>query len=129
MILISKDIKDKLFEHGRTEDPLEACGYLVGAEDEVTGYYPMKNTDQSPDHFRLDPAEQFSVLRKVREENKELLAVYHTHPVSPSRPSKEDIRLAFDPNIRYVIISLVDGTVQAYTISDGKAEEIPLEVA
>ena len=38
-----------------------------------------------------------------------ILANWHSHPASPSRPSQEDLRLANDPTIRYAILSLLDG--------------------
>ena len=38
-----------------------------------------------------------------------ILANWHSHPASPSRPSAEDLRLANDPTIRYAILSLHEG--------------------
>lgn len=104
---------------------MEACGYLAGKGDEVTGYFPMRNQDQSSEHFTLDPQEQFSVIRRARSEGLEVLAVYHTHPVSPARPSPEDIKLAYDPNIIYVIASLLNGSqqIKAFRIVKGQVTE------
>ncbi len=31
---------------------------------------------------------------------------FHSHPASPSKPSAEDIRFAFDANLSYAILSL-----------------------
>jgi proteasome lid subunit RPN8/RPN11 len=53
-----------------------------------------------------DPKAQFQVGREARKDGLEILANYHSHPETPARPSLEDIRLAFDPNISYVIVSL-----------------------
>ena len=36
------------------------------------------------------------------------LGNWHSHPVSPSRPSDEDKRLAFDSSASYLILSLMD---------------------
>jgi len=38
----------------------------------------------------------------------QMIGNFHSHPESPSRPSEEDKRLAFDPNIEYLILSLMD---------------------
>ena len=35
------------------------------------------------------------------------LGNWHSHPSSPSRPSQEDIKLAFDSNASYMIISFM----------------------
>lgn len=122
---ISKKIINKIYDHGRKEAPIEACGYLGGINNEVVNYYPMHNIDQSNEHFTFDPQEQFDVMKKVRTEQLEVLAVYHTHPESPARPSAEDIRLAFDPGIVYVILSLLEDkkNIKAYKIIKGQVTE------
>ena len=122
---INKLLIDKIFEQGRAEAPVEACGYLVGKDSFAVNIYPMKNIDQSSEHFSLDPKEQFSIIRKARQEGLDILAVYHTHPETPARPSDEDIKLAYDPNIIYVIASLAQGTksIKAFRIIKGNVSE------
>lgn len=125
MLVISKDILGKILKQGMAESPLEACGYLAGKGANILKHYPMKNIDKSTDHFSLDPKEQFAVIKNVRAEGLELIAVYHTHPRSQARPSAEDIRLAFDPSIIYVIVSLLDKvpSLKAYRIIKGVVNE------
>jgi proteasome lid subunit RPN8/RPN11 len=36
------------------------------------------------------------------------LGNFHSHPESPSRPSEEDKRLAYDKTASYMIVSLMD---------------------
>lgn len=128
MIRIKQNIVEAIRQQGLQEAPLEACGYLAGKQGSVTTYYPMLNVDQSEEHFSLDPMEQFAVVKKIREEGLELIAVYHTHPASSARPSKEDIKLAYDPNISYVIASLHNGfEIQSFKIRNGKVEPEELE--
>ena len=130
MIRISKTIVEEIHKQGLQEAPYEACGYLAGLDDSLVRVFPMKNVDHSEEHFSLDPQEQFAVIKKVRQEALQLLAVYHTHPVSPARPSEEDIRLAYDPDIIYVIGSLAekDFVVRAFNIKNGIVSPVPLEV-
>ena len=130
MIRITSEIVKKIFEQGKTEAPFEACGYLAGKNDWVEKYYPMTNVSKSEDHFLLDPKEQFEVLKEVRKEGFEILAVYHTHPISPARPSAEDIKLAYDPNMVYVIVSLLnkDCIIKAFKIKQGRVTEEVLVV-
>ncbi len=103
---ISKNIINKWFDYGKKEEPIEACGYLAGKNDKIVKFYPMQNQDKSREHFTFDPQEQFDVMKKIRTEGLEILAVYHTHPSSPARPSREDIKLAYDPEVIQVIASL-----------------------
>jgi proteasome lid subunit RPN8/RPN11 len=106
---IKRDILDKIIAHAQKEAPLEACGYLAGKDGIIVKHYELTNTDKSEEHFSFDPKEQFETLRDARQNGLEMSAVYHSHPATPARPSEEDKRLAYDPNIRYVIISLADG--------------------
>jgi len=110
---IPKDIIKAILAQGEQESPNEACGYLTGTAGDVKKATPLTNVDRSPEHFSLDPREQFAALRQARAEGLEILAVYHTHPATPARPSAEDIRLAYDPAIVYVIVSLVPGRREA----------------
>ncbi|MBI5555156.1 MAG: M67 family metallopeptidase [Elusimicrobia bacterium] len=128
---IKGEIVNKIFAQGEQEAPLEACGYLAGEKDRITNHFPLRNVDQSSEHFSLDPQEQFSVIRRARSEGLAILAVYHTHPASLPRPSAEDIKLAYDPNIIYVIASLLNGhqQIKAFWIIKGQvtAEELIIE--
>lgn len=127
---IPNEIIERIFAQGQREAPNEACGYLIGTAGEVKKAIPMTNVDGSPEHFSLDPREQFAALRQARAEGLEILAVYHTHPATPARPSAEDIRLAYDPAIVYVIVSLVPDRreAKAFRIRQGTVTEETLIV-
>ncbi len=103
---IHKKIYEQILLHAKKDLPNEACGYLAGQGKIVSKAYAVKNIDQSHEHFSFDPEEQFAVVKEMRKKDLVPIAVYHSHPETPSRPSKEDIRLAYDPDISHVIISL-----------------------
>ncbi len=107
-MIIPKHIIDELIEQAKKDAPNESCGYLLGIGNIVTQNYPMENIDHSPEHFSFEPREQFAALRYARQHNLQILANWHSHPASPSRPSQEDLRLANDPTIRYAILSLLN---------------------
>ncbi len=123
-------IVEAIYAQAAQEAPIEACGYLAGENDNVSVHYPMTNIDRSAEHFSFDPKEQFAVIKQVREEGLDILAVYHSHPETPARPSQEDIRLAYDPTIVYVIASLAEDrrTIKAFRITNGDVEQEDLEV-
>ena len=119
---IPQNIIDELIAQAETDAPDESCGYLLGSltpnpspkgegdfEAVVTENYWMENIDHSSEHFSFAPKDQFTALRYAREKGLKILANWHSHPASPSRPSQEDLRLANDPTIRYAILSLLDG--------------------
>lgn len=127
---IEQRIIDALLAHGRREEPNEACGYLAARDGLICRHFELRNIDAAPDHYGMDPADQFATIRRIREEGLQLIAAYHSHPATPARPSLEDLRLANDPNIIYVIVSLMPGVqpIRAFKISQGQETAIPLDV-
>jgi len=125
MIMIPQAIHDDMISHAREGYPLEVCGILGGTGESVSAIYRMTNTDASNEHFMMEPREQFTVIKDLRAKGLAMLAVYHSHPESPARPSEEDIRLALTPDVSYVIISLADAAVpdiKSYKISSGNVQ-------
>lgn len=130
MLQIPQQIINDLFDHAKTGLPEEVCGYLAGVGREVTRQYRLTNVDHSNEHFSFDPKEQFQVVREVRKAGLEILANYHSHPETPARPSQEDIRLAFDPNISYVIVSLAAEVpeINSFRIQNGEVVKEEIQV-
>ncbi|MDR0665699.1 MAG: M67 family metallopeptidase [Helicobacteraceae bacterium] len=123
MIAISRKIYDAIILHAQKDAPIEACGYLGGKDGAVSLHYPMTNVDNSEEHFSFDPKEQFAAFKETSAQKLRLIACYHSHPATPARPSKEDIRLAYDPNISYIIVSLANGAIdlKSFRIKNGEA--------
>lgn len=102
-----------MVRHVRKLAPIEDCGLLAGTEGNgvrtVEKVFYLTNVDHSAEHFALDPAEQFAAIKEMRAAGWKLLGNWHSHPASPSRPSEEDKRLAFDSRLSYFILSLNGG--------------------
>jgi proteasome lid subunit RPN8/RPN11 len=131
MLTISRKIYDLLIAHAREGFPLEVCGILGGTAGQVSAIFPMTNTDASAEHFMMDPKEQFAVIKELRRQDQEMLAIYHSHPASPARPSAEDIRLALTPDIAHAIISLQDPehpVVKLFEINNGVVTEVAVTI-
>ncbi|MBO7112305.1 MAG: M67 family metallopeptidase [Bacteroidaceae bacterium] len=122
---IPLNVIEELIEQARKDAPNETCGYLLGKDGDVTENYWMENIDHSPEHFSFAPKDQFAALRYAREHGLKILANWHSHPASPSRPSAEDLRLANDPTIRYAILSLLDGEprLNSFRILNGEVAD------
>lgn len=119
---IPQNVIEELIEQARKDAPYESCGYLLGKDGDVTENYWMENIDHSSEHFSFAPKDQFAALRYAREHGLKILANWHSHPASPSRPSQEDLRLANDPTIRYAILSLLnrDPKLNSFRILNGE---------
>ncbi len=128
---IPKHIFSQMLAQASEQAPLEACGILAGSDHRVQQFYKMANTDQSADHFTMAPEEQFAVMKDMRAKGLEMLAIYHSHPSSPARPSAEDIRLAFTPGVIYVIVSLQESAelqIRGFTIDGEDVSESAVKI-
>jgi proteasome lid subunit RPN8/RPN11 len=96
----------------------------------VEKVYPLTNIDASPEHFSLDPAEQFAAIKDMRARGLVALGNFHSHPSTPARPSAEDLRLAHDPTASYLILSLAteQPILRAFHIEQGQATPEPIEI-
>jgi proteasome lid subunit RPN8/RPN11 len=122
---------EKMLEHAVRGRPNEVCGLLAG---EIQGdirlvrrVYLLSNPDASPVHFSVDPREQLAAVKDMRAAGLTPLGNFHSHPDTPARPSREDIRLAHDPKAVYLILSLAGPPVlKAFHIEHARVtEELP----
>ena len=125
---IPQNIIDELIAQARKDAPNESCGYLMGNGDDVTENYWMENIDHSLEHFTFAPKDQFDAMRYARSKGLRIIANWHSHPATPSRPSQEDLRLANDPTIRYAILSLMDNEPRLNSFKIINGEVIDKEV-
>lgn len=130
MLKFAPGIAEEIIAHARADAPIEVCGYLARQGEVVVKVVRLTNADASPEHFSLIPAEQFQAVKAMRAEGLTLAAVYHSHPASPARMSEEDIRLAVDKTLSYVIVSLAgaEPVIKSFRVENGVAEE-PIEPA
>jgi proteasome lid subunit RPN8/RPN11 len=130
-LYIPKEMFSQMVSHARKEAPIEACGILAGRDKVTERYYRMQNTDHSEEHFLMDPNEQYKIIMDIRNSGFQMLAVYHSHPKTPARPSKEDIRMALTPDVIYLIISLADAhnpAIRGFLIDDSNVTEVPVKI-
>lgn len=125
-VTITETAYQSILAQARKDAPVESCGYLLGPDKETaTENFPMTNIDHSEEHFSFDPKEQFAAVKYARKNGLHIVGNWHSHPASPSRPSEEDKRLAYDPNILYFILSLAaeQPVLNAFRIVDGEVKE------
>lgn len=129
MITLKKSDFEKILMHAESVIPEEACGLIAGditeGGKEIKKVYLLTNIDHSNEHFSLDPKEQLAAVKDMRANGLTPLGNWHSHPESPSRPSEEDKRLAYDSKASYLILSLMDRekpVLNSFKISGDTAE-------
>ena len=136
MIKLSKSDYEKILKHAESELPNEACGLIGGVTEGgdklIKKVYLLTNTDHSNEHFSMDPKEQLASSKDMRAIGFVPLGNWHSHPESPSRPSDEDKRLAYDSKASYMILSLMnreEPVLNSFHISgtDSEKEQLVIE--
>ncbi|MBQ1388506.1 MAG: M67 family metallopeptidase [Clostridia bacterium] len=135
MIKLSKNDYQRIVHHAIAELPNEACGLIAGIKDGsdkmIKKVYLLTNTDHSNEHFSLDPREQLAAVKDMRANGLIPLGNWHSHPETPSRPSEEDKRLAYDKTASYMILSLMDSSdpvLNSFHIEGDTAEKEDLVI-
>ena len=134
MIKISKKIYDAMIDHAKKGYPNEACGILAGPPQSVAAshFFPMTNMDNASISYFMDPKEQLAVFKQMRNFGLEISGIFHSHVASEAVPSQKDIRLAFYPEVSYLIVSLSDmkkPVLRSFKIQDEKVAEEEIKIA
>ena len=139
VLMIARADLDTMVQHCVERLPNEACGILAGSGGRVEQVYRMTNARPGPASYEMEPAEQFRVLKDIRQSGRSLVGIYHSHPGSPAYPSGIDVEKVYWPGTLFpnypgavqVIVSLADlqhPAVRAYSLDEGAVAEVALKV-
>ena len=134
-IKLSKELYNEILNAAKTVFPEEACGLIGGTEENgirtIQKVYVLENVDHSHEHFTMSPKDQLAAVKNMRANSLKPLGNFHSHPESPSRPSDEDKRLAYDKNASYIILSLMDSEkpiLNSFHIEGNVSQKEELEI-
>lgn len=117
-------VRQALAAHAEAEAPNEACGLILLRDGVAERYVPGRNAASSPYRFELefdDPEVWFA------EDDGYELAVFHSHLAAPARPSRTDVEnIGLWVRKPYVIYSVREDDLAAFTIEDGQIAELPV---
>lgn len=132
MLRIDAKVYAAVLAAARRAAPLEACGLLGGRDEQATEFYALTNGDASGKHYSMLPEEQFAAVKDMRSKDARMVAIWHSHPVTPARMSDEDLRLAYTPGVVYVILSLADPArpdIRGFTLSGDVPSEVSVTIS
>jgi proteasome lid subunit RPN8/RPN11 len=119
-VVIPSEVRSALVEHAEAERPNEACGIVVIRDGVAERYVPAENAAASPYRFEVKADPEVWFL----EDDGYELAVFHSHPASPARPSRTDVEnIGLWAGRLYLILSLRNNDLAAFRIVDGAIEE------
>jgi proteasome lid subunit RPN8/RPN11 len=105
-LLIPRDIHDAMVAHSVREAPLECCGILGGVYPRVSSFHPLRNAAASETRYDADPRDLIGAVVAIREQQAEILAIYHSHPRSEPVPSEIDLKENHCGTVPRIIVSL-----------------------
>jgi proteasome lid subunit RPN8/RPN11 len=122
-VIVPADVRRDLERHALDEAPNEACGLVLVEDGRAVRYERGRNADASPYRFRLEVEPEVWFLEDEGYE----LAVFHSHPASPPRPSRADLERAGLWASRFWLILRTDTReLAAWRLVGGRAVEEPL---
>jgi len=107
--------------HALTGYPFEVCGVLLGRNHSpaesaarVEKVIPVANreTEAPRVRFQIAPEDLVRIQREGRDEGREVLGYYHSHPDHPARPSETDRRIAAEglsDGVIHVVVGVEGG--------------------
>jgi proteasome lid subunit RPN8/RPN11 len=109
-LLIPADLYAAMLAHARAELPAECCGLLAGTVVDGVGratqHFPLVNALSSPTEYESEPRSMLAAHKAMRASGTEILAVYHSHPMSDPVPSVRDRERNYSDQVVNIIIGL-----------------------
>jgi proteasome lid subunit RPN8/RPN11 len=136
MFLIPLDLDKRLRSHVESTYPEEVCGLLLGKFTETHGItIALLETENAypgdrKKHFEIAPEVMLQAQKSAREQDLEIIGVYHSHPDHLAIPSATDRQLAW-PQYFYLIVAVDSGKaidLRAWRLDDeGNFQEEAIE--
>jgi proteasome lid subunit RPN8/RPN11 len=136
-IRIRQEIVAAICAHARETPRAECCGLLASRDGVITRAFPATNAARDPaTSYEIAPEELFRLMRGIRGAELTFAGIYHSHPNGVNEPSARDVAQAFYPDTAYFIVSpraemskaAAPNGIRAFSICEGKVEELQLEI-
>jgi [CysO sulfur-carrier protein]-S-L-cysteine hydrolase len=139
MILTQSQL-EQLYEQMRRDAPHETCGMIGGKDGHALKIYPIKNVAENRvKNYLMDGIDQIHAMQDMDDNGYDILAIYHSHPVTRAYPSVTDVRDAYDPDLQeprypgvvYIIMTLMNPDApeaHGYLLNGETITETPLEI-
>jgi len=132
-IVIPKHLFSQLIAHAETTKPNEAVALIAGKIEEEIAYaelvFTPENVDNSTATFTVDPLVLLKIYTEVEKLEKQIIAIFHSHPASP-KPSNTDLSY-MEVNPYIWLISSTHNLNQPkgyFLLGDNTLKEVQVEI-
>jgi proteasome lid subunit RPN8/RPN11 len=119
-------VADAVLAHADETAPREACGLLVGRDDEVRRAVRARNLARSDHRYEIAPEDHFAAVRAARVDGLEVIGAYHSHPDTAAEPSPTDRDGAFEGFVFVIASRVPTPHLRAWELVAGNFTERPL---
>ena len=124
-LILPAELRGRIEDEARASFPRECCGLIEGVRDgrvaRAFALHPARNIALRADRFEIAPEDHFPALRMARENGRDLIGCYHSHPGGRAEPSASDLQGAGEEDFLWLIASLAHShapvTLAAYIYS------------
>lgn len=120
----------ELLEIAKNALPNESCAFLLGKHDngiKVSAILPMRNADESPVTFSIDPVELLNAYSLAESKGMEIAAIFHSHPAKATPSSTDKMYMEINPII-WLIYSTTENEVKAFVYTGENVREISIRI-
>jgi proteasome lid subunit RPN8/RPN11 len=118
----------KLVEVAKDALPNESCAFLLGHNDRVAEILPMRNIDDSPVTFSIEPTELIYAYNLAETKGMDVIAIFHSHPAK-AWPSSTDVKFMEINPVVWVIYSTTENQLKAFVYDgDDFIKEIDIRI-
>jgi len=129
LTLTSRQVQE-LIKLAKDALPNECCAFLLGEPTcigKVALILPLRNIDESPVSFSIDPAELLNAYKLADSKGMEVTAIFHSHPAKAS-PSSTDIKYMQINPVIWLIYSTTENEIKAFLHEDDAIREIAIMI-
>jgi proteasome lid subunit RPN8/RPN11 len=112
------------------QSAVEVCGLLAGRGNESTRVFAITNDLNSANRFAMNLKQQVEAFIAIENAGDTLLAIYHSHPNGPARPSTTDLAETHYPGVAHLIWSRLDNdwVCKAFLLDGGQIVDLEYEL-
>ena len=129
-IILSDKDKQELAKYAESEKPYESCVILVGNENEnnwtIKKIFLTENTAKSKVTFTISPDKELEVDQKAKEDNMEIVCIFHSHPESEAYPSETDKKFMKVNPFPWIIYSRTTKEMNCFILENENVKQIPI---
>ena len=129
-IILAVKNTQELAKYAESQKPYESCAILVGNESEnnwtVKKIFFTENTAKSKITFTISPDKEFEVDQKAKEDNMEIVCIFHSHPESESYPSETDKKFMKVNPFPWIIYSGITEKMNCFILENENVKQIPI---